>query len=129
MLENHISQLVKEMELEGPLTTQVPGVFALPLEEHLTILMTDQPPGFILSCHVAPMPKQPTEEFLTRLMLANLFGQGTKGAILGINEEGSLLTLTQKIDYNAEYKEFRDILEDFTNSVDLWCEEAQRVKQ
>jgi Tir chaperone protein (CesT) family len=128
ILENYITQLVHEMELEGSLASQVPGVFAFPLEEGLNILITNHPPGFILSCNIAPMPKQPTEEFLTRLMLGNLFGQGTKGAVLGINEDGSLLTLTHAIDYNAEYKEFRDILEDFTNSVDLWCEEAQRVK-
>ena len=46
---------------------------------------------------------------------AILFGQGTKGAVLGLSEDGSQLTLTQDIDYNAEYKEFRDTLEDFAS--------------
>lgn len=125
-LDNFIAQLTKEMELEGSLATEVPGVFSFPLDEHLNILIANRPLGFALSCTIAPMPKQPQEEFLTRLMLGNLFGQGAKGAVLGINEDGSLLTLTQTIDYNAEYKEFRDILEDFTNSVDLWFEEAKK---
>jgi hypothetical protein len=128
MLENYIAQLVKELELEGPLPNQVPGIYTFPLEENLNVLISNHPPGFALSCNIAPLPGRPTEEFLTRLMLGNLFGQGTKGAVLGINEDGSLLTLTQTIDYNVEYKEFRDILEDFTNSVDLWSEETQKYK-
>lgn len=125
-LENYVDQLMKEMEIEASLATQVPGVYALPLEENLKVIITNHPPGFTLSCNLSPMPKQPQEDFLTSLMLGNLFGQGTKGAVLGISEDGALLTLTQKIDYNADYKEFRDVLEDFTNSVDLWSEEAQK---
>jgi hypothetical protein len=128
ILEDYIAQLAKELELEGSLASQVPGVFAFPLEEDLRILITQQSPGFILTCNIISLPSLLQEDFLTRLMLANLFGQGTKGAILGISEDGSLLTLTQKIDYNADYKEFRDLLEDFTNSVDLWREEALKYK-
>jgi Tir chaperone protein (CesT) family len=128
MLETFIKQLAGEMELQGSLATQVQGVFALPLEEHLSVMMTDRPPGFTLACSLCPLPKQNEEACLTRLMLGNLFGQGTKGAVLGLNNEGDLLTLTQTIDYNATYKEFRDILEDFVNSVDFWLAEVDRYK-
>jgi len=128
ILDNYIDQLIKEIELEGSLATQVPGVFAFPLEENLSITITNRPPGFSLSCNLCAMPTKDLEVFLTRVMLGNLFGQGTKGAVLGISEDGNYLTLTQVIDYNAEYKEFRDILEDFMNAVDVWRSEVEKYK-
>jgi hypothetical protein len=127
-LDTYIEQLIKEMELEGGLATQVPGVFAFPLEEDLTIEISDRPPGFVLSCHLSSLPSTHQEELLTRLMLGNLFGQGTKGAVLGISEDGNVLTLTQVVDYNADYKEFRDILEDFVNTIDVWREETAKYQ-
>lgn len=125
-LESCIEQLVKEMELEAGLATQVPGVFALPIEENFSIIIADRPPGFTLSCKLGPVPTTNQEEAFSRLMLGNLFGQGTKGAVLGISEDSNLLTLTRVVDYNAEYKEFRDILEDFINTVDVWLEETAK---
>lgn len=128
ILDNYIEQLIKEMELEGSLASQVPGVFVFPLEEDLSVTITNRPPGFSLLCNLCPMPTKNMEEFLTRAMLGNLFGQGTKGAVISISEDGNFLTLTQVVDYNAEYKEFRDILEDFVNAVDVWRAEVQKYK-
>jgi len=128
MLDPFIQQLTKELEIEGSLATQMPGVFRFPLEEDLTILITDAPPGFILSCVVAKAPKVKEEEFYTRCLLGNLFGQGTKGAVLGLSEDGENLTLNQTVAYHADFREFRDILEDFINSVDYWRAEARGVK-
>lgn len=128
MLDSHIKLLTKELEIEGTLATQVPGVYALPLEEDTVINITDKPPGCTLSCSLCSMPKQREEEFLSQVMLGNLMGQGTRGAVLGVNEDGNLLTLTQALDYNVEYKEFRDILEDFINTVDFWKDEAKSYR-
>jgi hypothetical protein len=127
MIDDLIKQLSTELELEEPLAPQMPGIFSLPLEESVHITIADKPPGFRLTCNVAPLPKKEEEEVLTRLMLGNLFGQGTKGAVLGLNEEGNLLTLSQDVDYNADYKEFRDIIEDFINTVDYWRIEMQNA--
>ncbi|MCE5316765.1 MAG: type III secretion system chaperone [Parachlamydia sp.] len=126
MIEPFIKQLSQEMELEGSLATQVAGVFALPLEENMSVTITDRPPGFSLLCSFSPVPGKNEEAYLTRVMLGNLFGQGTKGAVLGINAEGNMLTLSQTIEYNINYKDFRDVVEDFVNSVDFWREEVQK---
>lgn len=126
MLETYIPQLIKELELEGSLATQVAGVYALPLEDNLSITITERPPGCTINCSLCPFPKKNEEACLTRLMLGNLFGQGTKGAVLGLNNEGNLLTLAQTIDYNITYKDFRDVLEDFINSVDFWRSEMEK---
>ena len=127
MLETHLQQLAKELELEGSFATQVPGVFQFPLEEYLSVTLTAHSPGFSFSCSLGPIPKVKETEFFTRLLLGNLFCQGTKGSVLGLNEEGNQLTLTQDIGYNVDYKEFRDALEDFVNSVDFWHLELQNA--
>lgn len=125
ILGSLIEQLVKDLELGTPLTTEVPGVYSFPLDQGLSVIISEIPRGFSLKCSVCPLPLQTNEEYiLTQAMLANLFGQGTRGSILGLSPEGSILTLTQVIDYTVDYKEFRDILEDFINSVDFWREEA-----
>lgn len=128
MLDKFIQSLSKELELEETLATEVPGVYALPLEGDLMITITDKPPGFSLACTLDSAKKQNEEDFFARLMLGNLFGQGTKGAVLGLTEDGNLLTLTQTVDYNAEYKEFRDIIEDFINSAEYWRIESKNYK-
>ena len=53
-------------------------------------------------------------------MMANLFGQGTKGGILGINAEGTMLTLSRTVDFAVDYKDFKEFLEDFINVMDFW---------
>lgn len=122
-----IEQLVKDLDLEGMLTTEVPGIYAFPLEEG-NVLISEIPRGFMFKCEVAPYPKVKEEIFVTHAMLGNLFGQGTKGAVLGVSLDGTTLTLTQMIDYDVEYKEFRDLLEDYINSVDLWRDEVANHK-
>lgn len=125
MLERYIQALCKELELEGSLATQVPGVYNLPLDEDISILMTDKAPGMNIHCNLCSVPQSQSEEFFGRLMLGNLFGQGTKGAVLALNDEGNKVILHQDIMHHIEYKEFRDILEDFINSVDYWRTEAK----
>jgi hypothetical protein len=127
MLANFMPKLIQELELtKETLASEVPGTYSLPLEGGLTIDMTDIPDGFILKSNIATYPPKDKEElFLTQAMMGNLFGQGTKGAILGINPEGTALTLTRIVDFPVEYKEFRDFLEDFINVMDFWREEIQ----
>ena len=126
MLQSFIPRLVNDLELGNVnLSSDVPGIYSLPLEDGLFINMTDIPEGFILKCNVAPYPKVKEELFVTQAMLANLFGQGTKGAILGLNSDGTILTLTMIIDYPVDYKDFRNSLEDFINVMDFWREESK----
>jgi len=128
MLDKFTQSLAKELDLEQSLATEVPGVFVLPFEDDLNITMTEKPPGFTLSCNLGSAKKQNEEDYFNRLMLGNLFGQGTKGSILGLSDDGTQLVLNQAIDYPIEYKEFRDIVEDFINSADYWRMESKNFK-
>lgn len=129
MLEKHIQKLIEDFELKDTtLASEVPGTYAFPLDDGLTIMISEIPNGLTMKCSVAPYPKVKEEIFSTQAMLGNLFGQGTRGSVLGLTMDGNTLTLTQVVDYNINYKEFRDILEDFINSVDFWRDEALNHK-
>lgn len=123
-LSTYLQEFMQELEIREPLPQEVPGNYTLPLDEGLAITISALPPGFALTTNVAPAPRQNEEHFYTQALLANLFGQGTKGATLSLSEEGRILTLSRNIDYDVSYKEFREILEDFINTVDFWREEA-----
>jgi len=125
MLQNFIPRLIHDLELgDVDLSSGVPGIYTFPLEGGHSINMTDIPEGYILKANVALFPKVKEELFATQAMMGNLFGQGTKGAALGLNLDGTILTLTLVVDFPVEYKDFRDSLEDFINVMDFWREEA-----
>lgn len=124
MLSAFMQEFTKELELDKPLPQDVPGVFVIPLDVGLSITISSMPQGIFFYSVVAPIPKDKEEAFFTEALLGNLFGQGTKGATLGLSEDGRMLTLSRAIDYDVNYKEFKELLEDFINSVDFWREEA-----
>ena len=126
MLQTWLKQLEKELELEIPFIANDKGEYTLSLGEALTIYMTDIPQGFRLHSVVTPLPKNRKEDFLSFALQGNLFGQGTHGAVLGIDTDGNMLTLSHELDYNPGYKEFRDTLEDFINTADFWRNEATK---
>ena len=97
----------------------------MPLGDNLVVNLSEIPGNIlVLTCNVASYPKTNEEAFSTRAMLGNLF-QGTKGAVLGLTLDGKNLTLRRIIDYHVEYKEFKELLEDFINVVDFWHTEAE----
>lgn len=121
MLDTLIQNLAEELELEGSLATETPGVFALPLEEDLRINISSLGQmGVTFFCRVAPCPDNQNEELFKEALLANLFGQGTGGALIGFDEAKKQLTLVKDVPYLVEYTEFKSILEDFINTVDFW---------
>ncbi len=128
MLEKYLPLLIKELEIDTDLATANPGVYSWPINEQVNVTLTSYPFGFSLSCPIDTNQRKEEELFFTQVMLGNLFGQGTEGAVLGLNEEGNLLTLTQTIDYTIDYKEFKDILEDFINTVEYWKDESKNYK-
>lgn len=129
MLEKYIPTLIQDLELgDVTLATSTKGSYSLPLDEGLAINFTEIPNGYSLKSSFAPFPQIKEENFCLHVMLGNLFGQGTKGAILGLSSDEKTLTLTQFIDYSVTYKDFREILEDFINSVDFWRDEVLNYK-
>lgn len=125
MLDDHMKQLARDFELTAPFASEVPGVYSIPLDEGLSISVTNSPQGgYYVSCPFADIPTSREEEFFNNMLLANLFGQGTNGSVLGITNDGSKLVVSHEIDHELNYVDFRNVLEDFINSVDFWREEV-----
>lgn len=127
MLTALMQELSTEWELTEPLPQEIPGVYKVPLDEgvsfSVTSLMEGSQTGLVLTSNLAAIPRGEEERLYTHALLGNLFGQGTKQAVLGLNESGSLLTLSRYIDYDVNFQEFREIIEDFINTIDFWREE------
>lgn len=128
MLEAFIQELALEMEVGETLPMEVPGVYVLPLDEDMKVLITAIPEGYFLSCVIAPFPAMNREKFVTQAMLGNLFGQGTHGGVLGLSENGNLVKLTKVVFSTVDYRGFRDVVEDFINTIDYWRAEALAQK-
>lgn len=124
MIERMMSQLSKDLELPRELEPKSTGVYILPLEEDLQIHIDGKDGILQLSATLAECPRQNQEHFFGKMLNANLFGQGTYGSTLGLDEDGKFITLQRTVDYPVEYKEFKDIIEDFINALDLWREEV-----
>lgn len=125
MIQTFVKQLYQELDLKTPIVNDG-GAFSLKLGDDVVITMSDLEQGFNLYCRIAPCAAQRREGLVAYAMHGNLFGQGTHGAVLGLSEDGNLLTLTKSVDWGADYREFRDTLEDFINIVDFWRAEATK---
>lgn len=125
MLEKMIPQLLKDLEIEeNSLKFTAPGAFQLPLDTGLSVSIKEMPNGFVLKASLAVYPKEKEEVVFMHALHGNLFGQGTYNAALGLSQDGKTFTLTRVIDYSVDYKQFKEILEDFINAIDFWREEV-----
>ena len=123
-LEAFVNQVREELEL-GPMTSQDrlsenPKTFRFTLDNHLDISLKERNPGVSLKAPLRSKPEVKLEELLTHLMEANLFGQGTRGSLIGLDELGETLELLMDLNYELSYRSFRDALEDFANLIEYW---------
>lgn len=126
MLKDLMKKFNDDYQMDIPIHSE--SSYTLVLHEDLQVQILETPQGLSLYTKLAPLPKIKEDSFLGRLMYANLFGQATNGAVIGLSENGNYLTLTKVIDYNIEYQEFKDVLEDFLNAAFFWREETLNLK-
>lgn len=127
LLDAYMRELTKELELDFSLKTDLPGVYRLPLDNGLLINITEIPRGFALTCVLEEAPSEGVDAFYESAMLANLLGEGTEGAILGLDESGQMLTLAREVYEEMDYRHFSEIIEDFINAVDYWYGETRKL--
>ncbi|NGX39501.1 MAG: hypothetical protein KR126chlam1_00830 [Chlamydiae bacterium] len=123
---DHLKELCEDLELDPNLEKSKVGNYLLPITESLQIEVKNLDPGVYFFSPISPCPKQKKEELFILLMKANLFGQGTFGAAIGLEEKENLLTLSRDIHYDMDYRAYREALEDFTNIVQYWRDEVAR---
>lgn len=124
MLESLVDQLGQELQMKELISTTKEGSYTLPFEENIEVQVVETPFNYLFKGIIGPCPSRNKEAFLAKTMEANLFGRGTRNAIIGLTEDGKLLTLSAELDYNSTYKEFKEKLEDFVTILDYWRKEA-----
>ena len=127
MLHDHVVKLLQELNVEGggSVPRDLPTI-SLDFDG-TAIVMTDAPPGLELSATIGELPEEHREAIFLKLLRGNFLGQATKRAVLGLDEEAKHIVLTAAIPTIRSYREFRDSVEDFINTVAFWKREAIAV--
>ena len=129
MLEYFLKLLKDELKLAEIGSKNQLGEFLLPLNQETTILLKELDPGIGYFSRIDLFPTEKREEFVIYLMKANYLGQGTGGAVIGLDGEEKFLTLSLVLPYEVNYKAFRESLEDFVNYLDFWRDEIKKHKK
>jgi hypothetical protein len=124
MLDTLVQQLGKELEMEEFITSPEIGHYIASFNDNIQVEMSQSDKSYQLKALIGKLPEKNVDSFLKKTMEANLFGRGTRGAVIGLDAEGNLLTLSLELDYNSSYKDFKDKLEDFVNVLDFWRQET-----
>lgn len=122
----YLNELCEDLEIDPRLQKSESGFYLLPLTDSVTIQVKQLNPGAFFFSPICPLPEVKQEDLFIYLMKANLFGQGTLGATIGLSEDYSLLTLSKAMAYDVNYKSFRESLEDFANILEYWRVEVQK---
>ena len=123
-IESFVKQLASDYELKEAFESEAPNTWRIPVDEGETIILRDLGSAFKVECKVIDTPRGKEEGLYERMLLANLFGQGTWGSVISLDEEGKHIILSRTVDHEINYKDFKLIVEDFINAVDFWKEEA-----
>jgi Tir chaperone family protein CesT len=84
------------------------------------IIFADLHPGVAMRANISPCPPGRREDLFIYLMRANLLGQGTGGARIGLDEKESNLTLLLGLPYEMNYHAFKEAFEEFVNHLVYW---------
>jgi hypothetical protein len=116
-------QLFKELNLESGTLPRDLATISLDVGGAAIVLM-DAQPGIELSATIGDVPTERTEPLFIKLLRANFLGQATKGACLGLDEEGRHIVISMAVPAVRSYRQFHDALEDFINAVSFWKQEV-----
>ncbi|MFI0434112.1 MAG: type III secretion system chaperone [Parachlamydiaceae bacterium] len=124
MLSRLIDQLSRDLGIEDPIKQGDDRHYLISLDDDIEVKVMGLDKSHLLKGIIGKCPEQNVESFLMKVMEGNLFGMGTRGGVIGLHEEGKLLTLSMELDYNSSYKDFQEKMEDFVSVLDFWRQEA-----
>src|SRR3990167_8636914 len=120
MIHEFLEKLSLELSISPAPKLNEKKYFSLQFAPEVTLALFDLRPGVAMSTKIAPCPEMKQEELFMYLMRANLLGQGTGGARIGLDESEKNLTLSLGLPYEMNYKTFKEALEEFLNHLVYW---------
>ena len=128
MLRVFLEDLCKELAIEPVPKLNELKIYPFHLGSEF-IAIRDLEPGLGLQAQICSCPGNKKEELFIFLMRANLLGQGTGGARIGLDQEEKFLTLSLALPYEMNYQVFRETIEDFANYVIYWRKEVAKFER
>ena len=128
-VERLVEMLATELKLPAIPQKDKNGCYQLKINAEMIVSIKELEPGLFIQSPILPLPKEGNKETLfIHLMKANLLGQGTGGASIGIDENEKHLILSQTLPFEVNYKTFHETLEDFLNYTAYWKEEVPKLQ-
>ena len=130
MIEKYIRQLWIDLEVDEDFPEPDHGRFAIPVDEDELLIVKEMAENeFSVFAVVVDMPEGNAEAFVSSAMRANLFGEATGDAVLGMDPEAKHLILSQHLRGIEDYDDFVYHLEDFTNWLEYWRGEVDTIEK
>lgn len=120
MLTELVKELGSELKMEDFITNPTEGRFHVSFKNNVVVEMADYTDQYILKGTIGPLPKEGIDPLLTRVMDANLFGKGVHGGVMGLDSEGKALCLIFNLSTKISYKDFKERLTKFVNTIRAW---------
>jgi hypothetical protein len=123
-----LTKLSEELKI-GPIKENKDKIYELPVNSETHITIYNKNPYIFLRANVSDMPETKKEDLLIYLMKANLLSQGTGGSKIGLSDNEKTLTLLFRMDYEVDYKQFKENIEEFINYLNFYKEEVIKYKE
>ncbi len=128
MLRDYLEQLCKELAIESIPKLNAQKIYPFRLGNEW-LSLKDLNPGVAMQAQICLCPEEKKEDLFIFLMRANLLGQGTGGARIGLDAEEKFLTLSLGLPYEMNYQIFKETIEDFVNYLIYWRDEVTKFEK
>lgn len=118
MVQEFLEKLCAELSIETVPKLNEGNIFRFAPD--IDVALTDLNPGVSMQSVIAACPASRREDLFIYLMKANLLGQGTGNARIGLDRNDKNLTLSLGLPYEINYQVFKEAFEEFVNHVIYW---------
>jgi len=120
MVQGFLEKLCAELSIAPVPKLNEKKFFSLRFAPGVEIALSDLHPGVAMQAAISACPKLRREDLFIYLMRANLLGQGTGGARIGLDGDEKNLTLSLGLPYEMNYHAFKEAFEEFVNHLIYW---------
>ena len=129
ILEDYILRLAKDLNIENIPKKDENNVVHLEITDKKSIYLQDLNSKCYCWAVLETVPKANNEDLFLYLMKANLLFQATGNSSIGMDEGSKYFIFSTFFDYEWNYREFKEALEDFFNYFIYWQEEIKKSKE
>ena len=127
MIESVLEKLTKELT-QAHYTKENENLFLFEVGENLLLFIQEVEDLIYLSGNICPCPEENLEELFIYLMRANLLGEGTGKASIGLDSEENNIILSKAFAFDPDEQHMKEEIELFANYLLFWKEEIKKIE-